>query len=94
MTLTWTVISARRLVYWSSTFLNIGLILAAEIVFLSVVGVPTTLRAVQFGFVSALAGLIAQCINLMYGLKHGPRVKLFVEETDDRVSAAGDILTC
>jgi hypothetical protein len=90
--ITWTVISARRLIYWSSTFLIIGLNLAAEIAFIVFVGVPTTLRAIQFGFVGALAALIAQCINLTYGLKRGPRVDLNVDETDTRL-AAESVLT-
>jgi hypothetical protein len=92
MTLTWTVISGRRLIYWRSTFLNIGLIVTAQIAFIVFVGVPTTLRAVQFGFVSALAGLIAQCINLTYGLKRGPRVHLSVDETNERMAVAGNVL--
>jgi len=92
MTLTWTVISARRLIYWSSTFLNIGLILFAEVAFIVLVGVPTTLRAVQFGCVSALAALIAQCINLTYGLKRGPRVSLLVDEGDDNLAVATNAL--
>lgn len=90
--LTWIAISARRLIYWSSTFLNIALILVAQVAFIVLAGVPTTLRAVQFGFVSALASLIAQCINLTYGLKRGPRVQLAVDETDDRVAVTADAL--
>jgi len=78
--LTWTAISARRLLYWTSTFLNIGLIVAAQVAFILLAGVQTTLQAVQFGFVSVLASFIAQCINLTYGLKKGPRVALAVEE--------------
>ncbi len=93
MTLTWTVISARRLIYWSSTFLNISLIVAAQVAFIVLVGVPTTLRAVQFGFVSALASLIAQEINLAYGLKRGPRVQLTVDEADEPMVLAESTLT-
>jgi O-antigen/teichoic acid export membrane protein len=92
MALTWTVISARRLIYWSSTFLNIGLILAAQVGFIVVVGVSTTLRAVQFGFVSALASFLAQCINLTYGLKRGPRVSLTVDQAEESMAAAGSVL--
>ena len=79
--LTWTVISGRRLIYWSSTFLNIGLILATQIVFLMRVSVSTTLGAVKFGFASIAASLLAQTINLIWGLKKGPRVSLTVGDS-------------
>jgi hypothetical protein len=85
--LTWTVVSARRLTYWSATFLVIGLTLSAETAFIALVGVSTTLRAVQFGFVGALAALTAQCINFTLGMKRGPRVNLAVDEADESEEA-------
>jgi O-antigen/teichoic acid export membrane protein len=78
--LTWTVISGRRFIYWSSTFLNIALILVAQLCFLLFIGVTTTLQAVEFGFASVIASLIAQIINLGYGLRRGPRVDLIATD--------------
>jgi hypothetical protein len=76
--LTWTVISARRFIYWTSTFLNIGLILTTQVIFLLVGDVSTPLQAVKFGFASIAASLLAQVINLGYGLWRGPRIDLVV----------------
>jgi O-antigen/teichoic acid export membrane protein len=80
-TLTWTVISGRRFIYWSSTFLNIGLILFVQIGFLLTRSVATPLEAVQFGFASALASLLSQLLNLGYGLRRGPRIMISEEAT-------------
>lgn len=74
--LTWTAISGRRLIYWSSSFLNIALILISQIVFLTFHKVAVPLDAVKFGFVSVVASLTAQVINFGYGLKRGPRIQL------------------
>lgn len=79
--LTWTAISGRRLIYWSATFLNIGMILVTQIIFIMKVGVSTPLQAVKFGFVSVAASLLAQVINFSYGLKRGPRVGLVPDDS-------------
>lgn len=79
--LTWTVISGRRFIYWSSTFLNIGCILATQVVFLLKDSISTPLEAVKFGFASIAASLVAQIINLIFGLKRGPRISLTVEDS-------------
>ena len=90
--LTWTVITARRLIYWSTTFINIGLILVTEVAFAALIGTATTLRAIQFGCAGALASLVAQCINLAHGTSRGPRVGLVAEETDGGLSLVADAL--
>jgi O-antigen/teichoic acid export membrane protein len=72
--MTWSVISGGRLIYWSSTFTNIGMIVGAQIGFLCLIGVSTPLQAVEFGFVSTAAALAAQIVNLALGSMRGPRV--------------------
>jgi O-antigen/teichoic acid export membrane protein len=79
--LTWTVISARRLVYWRSTFVNIALVLGTQISFLAFHGITTSLDAVQFGSISVAASLLAQFTNLAHGLRNGPRLHLVADQS-------------
>ncbi len=73
---TWTAISGRRYIYWGTAFMHIAFVLSAQVMFLWLVGVKTPLQAVQFGAVSATALLFAEWINLAYGLKRGPRIRI------------------
>jgi hypothetical protein len=73
--LTWTVISGRRFIYWTATFVNIAFILLSQVLFLTLKGIASPLDAVKFGYVSVAASLIAQIVNLCYGLKRGPRME-------------------
>lgn len=82
MGMTWTAISGRRLIYWGTTFLNIGLILISQVTFIVLSGVDTPLQAVKFSCTAATASLIAQVVNLIYGLKRGPRVDIEIQAHD------------
>jgi O-antigen/teichoic acid export membrane protein len=77
--LTWTVISGRRFIYWTSTFVNIIFILLSQVLFLTFKGIASPLDAVKFGYVSVAASLMAQVVNLCYGLKRGPRFDIATE---------------
>jgi len=74
--MTWTVISARRLIFWQTTFVNIIAITISQIGFIVFVGVTSPLRAIQMGCLSVTASLAAQVYNLSYGLKRGPRIDI------------------
>ncbi|ADV84454.1 lipopolysaccharide biosynthesis protein [Terriglobus saanensis] len=76
MGMTWTVISARRLIFWQTTFVNIVLITLSQVGFIVFVGVTSPMRAIQMGCLSAAASLAAQVYNLFYGLKRGPRIDI------------------
>jgi hypothetical protein len=78
--LTWTVISGRRFIYWSATFVNIAFILVSQIMFLTLKGIASPLDAVKFGYVSVAASLLAQIVNLCYGLKRGPRIQIAADQ--------------
>ncbi len=66
-------VSARKLIYWETTIINIVIILAMQIWFIIYVGVSNTLLAVQFGLATTAAQLAGIILNLAYGLKRGPR---------------------
>jgi hypothetical protein len=66
-------VSARKLIYWETTIVNIVIILAMQIWFIIYVGVSNTLLAVQFGLATTAAQLAGVILNLAYGLKRGPR---------------------
>jgi O-antigen/teichoic acid export membrane protein len=81
MGMTWTVVSARRLIFWRTTFLNIFGITLSQIAFIFFFGVTSPLRAIQMGCFSVSISLCAQLYNLFYGLKRGPRIHIEPEET-------------
>lgn len=72
--LCWTFISARRFIYWGSTMINILLIITVQIAWIALFGVATPLRALQFSCAAAAVSLLAQVLNIFYGLYRGPRL--------------------
>jgi hypothetical protein len=70
----WTVVSARRFIYWKFSILNIISTLTIQCCFIWFVGVSTTLRAVQLAFISSFGSLLVVIVNLFYGLEKGPRL--------------------
>lgn len=73
---TWFMATARRWIYWTTTWATIGLIVTAQIVFLSLVRIDSTMHAVLFGCATSAAHLIGMLFNGMYGYVRGPRVKI------------------
>lgn len=72
----WYMTTARRWIYWSTSWLAIGLIVVTQAVFLSQVRIDTTLHAIWFMTASTAAHLLAVLINSVYGFIRGPRIKI------------------
>ncbi len=72
----WYMSTARRWVYWSTSWLTIAMIVAAQAIFLSLVRIDSTLHAIYFMASSTAAHLLAMLINSIYGFFRGPRIKI------------------
>jgi O-antigen/teichoic acid export membrane protein len=72
----WYMTTARRWIYWSTSWLTIALIIGAQAVFLSQVRIDTTLHAIWFMTASTAAQLLAVLFNSVYGFIRGPRIKI------------------
>lgn len=67
-TLIWIMNRARKWVFWRGTFLEIGLTLAVQILFIVFHGVKTTPDAVFFSLVSVLGPLVTHLYVTFFGL--------------------------
>ncbi len=74
--------AARRWVYWTMSFTDIGVVLAAQILFLCRFRVDTTINAILFGVTTNAAYLAATLFNTAYGYIRGPKIRI-----DDAASA-------
>lgn len=72
----WTMTAARRWIYWTTTWVNVSLILATQIVFLCQFRVDTTLNAILFGLATNAAYLLAVLFNSAFGFVRGPKIKI------------------
>jgi O-antigen/teichoic acid export membrane protein len=72
----WIMNTTRRWIYWTTTWTTIGLILAAQILFLCRFRVDNTMNAILFGLTANLAYFAAMLFNSIYGFIHGPRIKI------------------
>lgn len=72
----WYMTTARRWIYWSTSWLTIGLIVSTQTVFLSLVRIDTTLHAIYFVTASTAAHLLSMLVNSVYGFIRGPRIKI------------------
>ena len=75
-TVIWTVCGARRWLYWTTTWVNIGMTVAAQMVFLLLFKVDTTLHVIWFGVATSTGYLISALFNAVYGYNRGPRIKI------------------
>jgi O-antigen/teichoic acid export membrane protein len=74
--LMWIMNRSRKWVFWRGTFLEIGLTLIAEIVYILFHGVRTASDAVFFSLVSAIGPLITHLYVTLYGLSRPARPEL------------------
>jgi O-antigen/teichoic acid export membrane protein len=72
----WTMCAARRWIYWRTSWLTIVLVVTAQIVFLCLFRVDSTLHAIYFGTAAAVASMISVLYNSVYGYTHGPRIQI------------------
>jgi O-antigen/teichoic acid export membrane protein len=72
----WTMSAARRWVYWTTSWVTIGLILATQLLFLWLVRVDTTMHVVWFGAATSAAHLVSMLFNSVYGFIRGPKVAI------------------
>lgn len=72
----WIMTAARRWIYWTTTWTSIGLILSAQILFLCLFRIDSTLNAILFGLATNAAYLLSVIINSVYGFIRGPRVQI------------------
>jgi len=91
----WTMTAARRWIFWTTTWITIALILTAQIVFLCLCRVDSTLHVIWFGVATSVAYLIAVLFNSTYGFIRGPRIKIPEAETSEQlveeIARAGQI---
>jgi hypothetical protein len=74
--LTWTMNAARRWVYWTTSWVTIGLILTTQIAFLCLFKVDSTIHAIYFGAATSTAYLIASLFNSVFGFLRGPKIEI------------------
>lgn len=72
----WIMTAARRWIYWTTTWISIGLILSAQILYVSLFKVDSTLTAILFGLVTNAAYLLAVIINSVFGFVRGPKIQI------------------
>jgi len=75
-TVIWTVCGARRWLFWTTTWVNVGTTIGAQIVFLMIFRVNTTLHVIWFGVASSCGYLVSAVFNLFFGYCRGPRIRL------------------
>jgi O-antigen/teichoic acid export membrane protein len=71
--LAWIMNRARKWVFWSGTFVEIGLVVAAQVLFIALAGMRTTREAVMFTLATNLCLIVAHGYNAVYGFLNGPR---------------------
>jgi O-antigen/teichoic acid export membrane protein len=67
---------ARRWVYWTTSWVTIGLIIATQIVFLCLFKMDSTIHVIYFGAANSIAYLVACLFNSVYGYIRGPRIQI------------------
>lgn len=72
----WIMNTARRWIYWSSSWVTIGATLISQIIFLATVNVDSTQHAVYFSAITSAANLFAMLYNSAKGFLHGPRLEI------------------
>ena len=85
----WIMSTARRWIYWSSSWTTIALILSTQIIFLTQLRIDSTFHAILFTAASAAAHLLSIFINAIRGFIRGPRIK----HPDDEPTPEPDLLT-
>lgn len=70
----WYMTTARRWIYWSTSWVTILMIVATQTVFLSLFKIETTLHVIFFMTASTGAHLISILINSIVGFIRGPRI--------------------
>jgi O-antigen/teichoic acid export membrane protein len=83
---TWTVCVARRWIFWTTTWVNIGTILSTQVLFLLLFRVDTTLHVIWFGVASSTGFLISALFNFVYGYNRGPRISITEEATVEQIA--------
>jgi O-antigen/teichoic acid export membrane protein len=73
---TWTMHAARRWIYWTTSWVTIGMILTTQILFLCFFKVDNTIHVIYFGAATSAANLIANLFNGTYGYIRGPRFEI------------------
>jgi hypothetical protein len=68
--------ATRRWIYWTTTWVSGGLILAPQILFLSQFRVDSALKAVLFGLATNSAYLLAVFLNNVFGFIRGPKITI------------------
>jgi O-antigen/teichoic acid export membrane protein len=84
-TVAWTVCGARRWLFWTTSCVNIGMTITAQVVFLFLFRVDTTLHVIWFGVASASGYLISALFNVVYGLKRGSRSRISEASTVEKI---------
>ena len=72
----WIMTAARRWIYWTTTWTSITLILMAQILFLCLFRIDSTLNAILFGLATNAAYLVAVVINSVFGFVRGPQISI------------------
>jgi hypothetical protein len=68
--------AARRWIYWTTSLTDIGVAIAAQILFLYRFKVDTTINAIFFGLATNAAYLAATLFNSAYGFINGPKIRI------------------
>ena len=70
----WIMNRARKWVFWTGSMIEVSLILATEVIFVTVVGITNTRNAVMLGFACSFCYLAAHGYTAIYGFLYGPRM--------------------
>lgn len=82
----WTMSAARRWIFWSTTWVSIGVILTTQISFLYLLKVNSTAHAIFFGVATSAAYLVAVLFNGVYGFIRGPRVSIHEKSAAEQIA--------
>jgi hypothetical protein len=76
MSIAWTMAAARRWVYWTTSWVSIGMIIATQLIFLSFFKLNSTLDVIYFGVATSASQLAAVLFNGVYGYVKGPKIHI------------------
>jgi O-antigen/teichoic acid export membrane protein len=72
----WTMAAARRWVYWTTSWVSIGVILATQITFACLFKVNSTMQVILFTVATSGAYFVGTLFNGVYGFIHGPKIAI------------------
>ena len=74
MSVAWIMSSARRWIYWTTSFVTITLVFTTQIIFVAFFRVNSTMQVIYFAVATSAAYLVAVLFNSVFGFIRGPKI--------------------